>query len=173
MKQLVFQLKRFVVKAYNKVRQSLPDYSHKNSPKKFTQPQHAVVLMLKKKFKATYRDVVDYLSEMPDIRHVMGLTDTPHYTTIQKFFQRIGEFNLLSLIEAYSCKAIAVDSTGFPAYSSSYYDKIAGKSRKKRYQKMSVAIDCNNQLILNCMPAIGYRHDSKFFIPLIEKLDAE
>lgn len=170
---LVSQLKKFVVKAFNKVRQALPDYSHKNSPKKFTQPQHAVLLMLKKKFKATYRDVIDYLSEMGEIQKAIGLSDAPHYTTIQKFFQRIGELNLLSLIEAYSCKAIAVDSTGFPAYSSSYYDKIAEKSKKKRYQKMSIAIDADKQLILNCIPAVGYRHDSKFFIPLIENLDAK
>lgn len=64
-----------------------------------------------------------------------------------------------------------MDSTGFPAYSSSYYDKIAKSSKKKRYQKMS--IDCKRQTILNCIPAIGYRHDSKFFIPLTEPLDAE
>lgn len=170
---LVSQLKKFVVKAFNKARQALPDYSHRNSPKKFTQPQHAVILMLKKKFKTTYRDIVDYLSEMHDIRQLIGLTSVPHYTTIQKFFQRLSELNLLSLIKVYSCKAIAVDSTGFPAYSSSYYDKIAKKSKKKRYQKMSIAIDCNRQLILNTIPAVGYRHDSKFFIPLTEPLEAD
>jgi len=170
---LASQLKKFVVKAFNKARQALPDYSHKNSPKKFTQHQHAVILMPKKKFKTTYRDVTDYLSEMADIQKTIGLSGAPHYTTIQKFFRRISEFNLLSLIEAYSCKVIAVDSTGFPAYSSGYYGKIAGKSRKKRYQKMSIAIDCKRQTILNCIPAIGYRHDSKFFIPLTEDLDAK
>jgi IS5 family transposase len=129
--------------------------------------------MLKKKFKATYRDVVDYLLEMPDIRQAIELTDIPHYTTIQKFFKRINELKLLSLIEAYSCEAIAVDSTGFTAYSSSYYDKIAKKSKKKRYQKMLIAIDVDKQLILNTIPAIGYKHDSKFFIPLIKQLKAK
>ncbi|MEM7825175.1 MAG: transposase [Candidatus Aenigmatarchaeota archaeon] len=173
MKQLVSQLKKFVIKALNKAKQALQDYSHRNSPKKFTQPQHAVILMLKKKFKATYRDVVDYINEMPDVQKAMGLTTIPHYTTIQKFFQRIGELNLLSLIELYDCKAISVDSTGFPTYSSSYYDKIAKKSKKKRYQKMSIAIDCNKQLILNVIPSAGYKHDSKFFIPLTEPLNAE
>jgi len=153
---LVSQLKRFVVKSCNKAKEALPDYSHKNSPKKFTQPQHAVVLMLKKKFKTTYRDVIDYLSEMQDIRHAVGLTDIPHYTTIQKFFSRI-----------------AVDSTGFHAYSSSYYDKIAKNSKKKRYQKMSIAIDTGNQMVMNVIPAIGYKHDGKFFIPLTEPLVAE
>jgi hypothetical protein len=45
---------------------------------------------------------------------------------------------------------------------------MAKKSRKKRYQKMLIAFD--NQLILNTILAIGYRHDSKFFIPLIKPL---
>lgn len=167
------QLKKFVIKAYNKAKQALPDYSHKNSPKKFTQPQHAVLLMVKKRFKAAYRDVIDYLSEMPDIREAIGLNDVPHYTTIQKFFKRIDEFILLSLIEVYSCRSVAVDSTGFPAYSSSYYDKIAKKSRKKRYQKMSIAIDTDRQTILSCLPSVGYIHDSKLFIPLTNGLKAK
>lgn len=116
MKQLVSQLKKFVVKAFNKVSQALPTYSHKNSPKKYTQHQHAVILMLKKRFKAAYRDIVDYLSEMRDVQSVIGLEAVPHYTTIQKFFKRIGELKLLSLIDVYSCRIIAVDSTGFASY---------------------------------------------------------
>lgn len=38
---------------------------------------------------------------------------------------------------------------------------------------MSIAIDCNKQLVLNTMPAIGYMHDSKFFIPLTESLETD
>ena len=53
MKELASKLKKFVVKAYNKVKQALPAYSHKNSPKKYTQHQHVVMLMLKKRFKAS------------------------------------------------------------------------------------------------------------------------
>jgi len=173
MKELVSKLKKFVVKAYNKVKQALPAYSHKNSPKKYTQHQHVVMLMLKKRFKASYRDIIDYLSEMREIIYAIGLKDVPHYTTLQKFFKRITEPNLLSLIEVYSCRAVAIDSTGFPAYSSSYYEKIAKKSKKKRYQKMGIAVDTDKQRILNVIPAIGYKHDSKFFIPLIKTLEAK
>jgi hypothetical protein len=172
MKQLVSHIKKFVVRAYNKVKQALPDYSHKNSPKKYTQHQHAVVLMLKKKFKTTYRDVVDYLSEMPEICSFIGLNSIPHYTTAQKFFQRIGELRLLSLIDVYACRIIAVDSTGFASYSSRYYDKIANKSRKKRFQKMVLAIDTDKQLIQNVIPAIGYTYDTRYFIPIMKRLKA-
>lgn len=173
MKKLVSPLKKFVVKAYNKVKQALPAYSHKNSPKKYTQHQHAVMLMLKKKFKSTYRDIVDYISEMPEIRSIIGLNTIPHYTTIQKFFQRVDELKLLSLIEVYSCKVIAVDSTGFTAYSSRYYEKIAKRSKKKRFQKMVIAVDADRQLILNIIPAIGYTYDSRYFIPLMKGLKAK
>lgn len=170
---IVSQLKKFVVRAYNKVKQALPAYSHKNSPKKYTQHQHAVLLMLKKKFKATYRDIVEYISEMPEIQAVIGLNNVPHYTTIQKFFHRIDEQQLLSLIDAYTCRIIAVDSSGFAAYSSSYYDRIANRSKKKRFQKMVLAVDTDKQLILSIIPAIGYTYDSRYFIPLMKGLKAK
>jgi len=129
--------------------------------------------MLKKRFKSTYRDVVDYLSEMQEVCYIIGLEHVPHYTTVQKFFMRINESYIYSLIKIYCCKIIAVDSTGFASYSSRYYDRIAGKSKKKRFQKMVLAIDTDRQTILNCIPAVGYTYDSKYFIPIMKKLKAK
>jgi len=121
MKNNTSSLNKFVVSAYNKIKQSkIPEFSHKNSPKKFTQHQHCILLMLKKRFKATYRDIIDYLSEMSSIQAVVDLKAVPHYTTVQKFFMRIKESYIYSLIKIYCCRIIAVDSTGFASYSSRY-----------------------------------------------------
>lgn len=96
------KLKNFVKTAYNKVRSSkLPKFSHKNSPKKFTQHQHSVLCMLKKRLRMPYRDLIDVLEEMPEICRILELKQIPHYTTIQKFFQRIDEKEFLLLIEVY------------------------------------------------------------------------
>jgi hypothetical protein len=65
---------------YNKVKSSkMPKFSHKNSPKKYTQHQHATLCMLKKRMKnIPYRDLVEFLAEMPEICKILGLKEILH-----------------------------------------------------------------------------------------------
>jgi hypothetical protein len=64
-------------------------YSHRFSPKKFTQPQLFAVLVLKEFMRCDYRKIVALLSDWPELGGTIGLQAVPHYTTIQKAAHRL------------------------------------------------------------------------------------
>jgi hypothetical protein len=53
--------------------QALRVYSHKNSPKKFTQPQLFSCLALKTFFKTDYRGLEQLLADLPELSDTLGL----------------------------------------------------------------------------------------------------
>ncbi|MDP6543923.1 MAG: hypothetical protein QGH60_08010 [Phycisphaerae bacterium] len=64
--------------------QTLPPYSHRFSPRTFTQPQLFVCLAIKTFFRTDYRGVTAILADMPDLCTAIGLLKVPHFTTLQK-----------------------------------------------------------------------------------------
>ena len=154
----------------------IPKFSSKYSPKLYTQHQHTVMLMLKKYFKATYRDITDILEEMTRIRELLKLKRIPHYTTLQKFFDRIRDSLLYSLLMKITrAFIIAIDSTGFSSrYASKYYEQRFFKDvQKRRFQKMAIAADVRKQTILNIYTEEGPSYDYKNLIPLMQPLQAK
>ena len=61
---------------------ALPAYSAVHSPKKYTQPQLFALLVLRQFFKTDYRGIVALLSDLSDVREVLGLKVVPHYSTL-------------------------------------------------------------------------------------------
>ena len=90
---------RKVIKvAFKVAKQSLPEYSHEFSPKKFTQHQLFACLVLKSFLKTDYRGVVQFLKDCQSLQEVIGLQRVPHFTTLQKAARRLlkrKEFNEL------------------------------------------------------------------------------
>ncbi len=70
--------------AYVVAQLALPAYSHRYSPKKFTQHQLFACLVLKNFLKTDYRGVVAHLADHPTLRETLGLKCVPHFTTLQK-----------------------------------------------------------------------------------------
>lgn len=70
--------------AYEVAKRVLPDYSHRFSPKKFTQSQLFACLVLKVFLRTDYRGVVEILRDAASFREVIGLKGIPHFTTLQK-----------------------------------------------------------------------------------------
>jgi Transposase DDE domain len=68
---------------------ALPLYSHRNSPRVYTQPQLFACLVLKTFFKTDYRGIVAMLADLPDLVAVLQLKAVPHYTTLQKASERL------------------------------------------------------------------------------------
>ena len=68
--------------AYRFGREALPDYAHRNSPHKYTQPQLFALLALRQFFGTDYRSLVIRLAEWGELRRTLGLTDVPHYSTL-------------------------------------------------------------------------------------------
>jgi probable HAF family extracellular repeat protein len=68
---------------------ALPLYSHRYSPKKFTQHQLFACLVLKSFLKTDYRGLAAHLADCPSLLEVLKLSTVPHYTTLQKAARRL------------------------------------------------------------------------------------
>jgi hypothetical protein len=67
----------------------LSAYSHRNSPKKFTQPQLFACLVLKTSLGLDYRGLEGLLDDSADLCQLIGLEPVPHYTTFQKATRKL------------------------------------------------------------------------------------
>jgi hypothetical protein len=76
--------------------EALPSYSHRFSPKVFTQPQLFAILVLRQFFKTDYRGVVQLLEDFGDLRRVLGLQKVPHYSTLCYAEKRLAKKGLLT-----------------------------------------------------------------------------
>lgn len=70
--------------AYEDALATLPEYAHRFSPRKFTQPPLFVCLNLKTFFNMDYRGIFICLPELSDLHRAFDLTVVPQYTTLQQ-----------------------------------------------------------------------------------------
>lgn len=111
--------------ALRTAQECLLKYSHKCSPRKFTQHQLFACLVLKSFLKTDYRGVVEHLRDCSGLREAIGLTTVPHFTTLQKAARRllkrkevdelIGATLKLAMGSRKTVKLAAIDSTGLKA----------------------------------------------------------
>jgi hypothetical protein len=113
--------------AYKIAKSTLPQYAHQYSPKKFTQPQLFVCLVLKTFFKTDYRGIVEILNDSRDLCKCFRLKTVPHFTTLQKASKRLLRLKvanqlLHNSVASSTIDLAAVDSTGLDAgYISRYF----------------------------------------------------
>jgi hypothetical protein len=75
---------------------ALPNYSHRFSPKVFTQPQLFAILVLRQFFKTDYRGMVELLRDWGDLRQVLQLKRVPNYSTLWQAEKRLLKKGLLT-----------------------------------------------------------------------------
>ena len=178
--------KKVALAALDVGKEALPDYSHRFSPKVFTQAQLFACLVLKEFFRTDYRGIVAILADTPDLRQVMGLKKTPHFTTVQKASQRLLRSAAVQrLLDAtLTCarprsrrkrrpcvRRAALDSSGFEAHHvSHYFVRRRAKGGKrwqtttyKRFPKLAVLCDCASHLILSAVAGRGPGPDITHF----------
>jgi hypothetical protein len=160
------------------------DYSHKYSPKKFTQPQLFACLVLKEFLRLDYRKLAALLKDCPELAAAIDLTTVPHFTTFQKAADRLLlVVDVRKLLEATldvarvqgrlksRCELAALDGTGFEAHHVSHYfvrrRAKGGKSQQettyRRFPKAGVVCDCKSHLILSITPGRGPAPDVPHF----------
>jgi hypothetical protein len=104
-------------------KEAFRDYSHKFSPKKFTQPQLFACLVLKEFEKKDYRGVSQLLIDCSDLQAAIELKVVPHFSTLHKACRRLLKLDRARRLVNETVRRIlgrarnvpyaAVDSSGF------------------------------------------------------------
>ena len=155
----------------------IPLFLHGKSNHIFTVWQHIVLLVMIRQYEGkSYRLFVDWLVEAYYLRIVLQLSHIPHFTTLQKFTERISGTLLGKIISSFIILTkigqlfVGIDSSGFKATHASQYYTERVKLRRK-YIKLSLAADVLQQIICTIkIRRAPTRHDSIDFRPLITKI---
>jgi hypothetical protein len=163
----------------------LPFYTHRNSPKKFTQHQLFACLVLKNFLKTDYRGVVAHLADHPQLCAVLRLSTVPHFTTLQKASQHLlasasARRVLESTVRLHygrrrRVQSAAVDSTGLECTAASGYfvkrRQQITEPRKTlvyhRFPKLGLVCDTSCHFILAIGVGRGPRPDVDELVPLL------
>jgi len=156
----------------------IPLFLHRKSNHIFTVWQHIVLLVIRQYEAKSYRLFVDWLVEAYYLRIVLQLSHIPHFTTLQKFTERISGTLLGKIISSFIILTkigqlfIGIDSSGFKAtHASQYYTERAKLTRRRKYIiKLSLTADLVQQIICTIkIRRAPTRHDTIDFQPLITK----
>jgi len=149
----------------------VPLSSSKFSKRTFTQPQLIALYCLKLKLGATYRELIDWLAEMPGICKALGLKQLPHFTTVQKAFQRLSLaiWRLLQRISAcLLCGDETADASGWDrSYASRYYTQRI--NLKLRALKTTLLVETGAQTVLDVHLTTSRKHDTRIGPKLTER----
>jgi len=137
--------KKVAQAAYNVAKNTLPEYSHRFSPRKFTQPQIFVCLVLKIFFKTDYRGIIAILNDSPELCKAFDLSVIPHFTTLQKASKRLLGLRIANQLLEGTVKVFrkskkielaAADSTGLEAgHISRYFVRRKRSKQLETYEK--------------------------------------
>lgn len=176
--------------AYEAAKKAFPAYTHRFSPKKFTQHQLTACLVLKAFFKTDYRGIAAILRDSRDLRDTLELSDVPHFTTLQKAAKKIlRKRNVRKLIEQtiyiaqkkklFKTRAhgIAIDSAGLESgHTSRYFVKRRERGAKnlyqtttyKRWPKLALGCDIFSHIITGALslkgPSVDIVHYKKLLL---------
>ena len=170
-------------------KEALAAYSHRFSPKVFTQAQLLACLALKEFFKTDYRGITAILADTPSLTDAIGLKKVPHWTTLQKATRRVlNNASVQKLLDATVALGrrrrresrpriarSAADSTGFEAQHVSHYfvrRRAKGGNRwqtmtYRRFPKLALMCDCRTHLILAAIPGRGPGPDITHFEQIV------
>jgi IS5 family transposase len=167
------QLLKFTQVCMQLATEQVPPYSSKFSKHTFTQPQLVVLYCLKLKLGVTYRELIDWLGEMPRIQQALGLRQLPHFTTVQKAFARL-ETAIWRVLQRISATLVegdrvaALDASGWDrSYASRHYTQRV--QLKICSLKVTLLIDTGAQLVLDLHVTTTRKHDTQIAPGLTER----
>jgi Transposase DDE domain len=153
----------------------IPLFSNRKSNHIFTIWQHIVLVAIRQYEGKSYRMFVEWLIEAYYLRSFLRLSRIPHFTTLQKFTDRINNSLLEKIISSFivisGTKHIfaGIDSTGFKITHASQYYTDRTELRRK-YAKLSIGADVLQQIICTIkIRRAPTRHDNVDFRPIITR----
>ncbi|HEY5736989.1 MAG TPA: IS5 family transposase [Nitrososphaeraceae archaeon] len=154
----------------------LPLYLHRKSNHIYTVWQHIVLVTIRQYEGKSYRMFTDWLVEAYYLRLFLQLSKIPHYTTLQKFTDRINVVMLGKIISSFILFTdtrhifAGIDSTGFKITNASEYYTSRAKLRKK-YAKLSIGADVLQQIVCSIkIRRAPTRHDNIDFKPIVTRI---
>ena len=119
----------------------------------------------------------DWLVEAYYLRLFLQLSKIPHYTTLQKFTDRINIVILGKIISSFiiftNTRHIyaGIDSTEFKITHASDYYTSRAKLRRKKYAKLSIGADVLKQIVCSIkIRRAPTRHDNIDFAPSVTRI---
>jgi transposase len=163
-----------------------PRYANKKSNHVFTQHQLLALLMLRQRLSKSYREFVSWLRVMEGVMKELALDFIPHFTTLQKFANRVDLERLEGIMATIARRhthgdvTVAVDSTGFSCgYASQYFIHTISVKRSEggrmidraisRHVKQQAVIDVDSQMILALHFRYGPYNDFRDAVPVLAK----
>ena len=137
---------------------------------------HVFLCVYKEKLNLSYRRFVEVCEENK-LQRMLCIKRIPHFTTIQKFIQRMKKELFEKLVRA--CRKLlnlndvtaAIDGTGFSNTNpSQYYQNRINAERVKNYTKTVFLSDINTKLILATETFSDHRHETTTFKPMVKQL---
>lgn len=172
-------------------REVLPSYSHRFSPRRFTQPQLLAILCLMRYEDWTFRAAEIRLAEHGELRRALELESVPDHSTFFRFMLRLDEQVIAQALAEVvrrlqrrrplpkRTKAIvAVDATGLaPGSISTFFirrrEHHGGAPMPWRYWlKWLLAVDTQRRLILAQRAHQGPVNDCATLRPLLDEVAA-
>ena len=133
----------------------IPLFLHRKSNHVFTMWQHLILLTIRQYEGKSYRMFVEWLIEAYYLRLFLGLSSIPHFTTLQKFTDRVNNTLFEKIISSFIVISgtkhifVGIDSTGFKK-DNSCFTVLYRKNRilkRRRYAKLSIGADVLQQII--------------------------
>lgn len=188
MKQLT-GYEQFILVSFELCQKAVRDYSNKFSKKTYRQCQLLTLVLLRRYNKWTYRQTEEQVLANPRLQGLLGLLDSPDYSTLQKFYRRLGPKTLEKLFQillkdlrrALKGKRNALgDSTGYrltnagPHYLRSLWYQSKGLKRRarrrhRRFVKHVILIEEKSLLIFSQHTSWGPAGDTRELRPVAKK----